>query len=66
VVRTLARITCDSEPVTRLASITSGSLLAAWRRHGDARSADLRTLDEARFALDGARDQMRSTMVSGR
>jgi len=43
-----------------------GHLLAAWRRREEARSTDLRDLADARFALDGARDQMRSTMVSGR
>lgn len=42
-----------------------GQLLAAWRRREDARSShDLQQLAEARFALDNARAQMRSTLSS--
>jgi hypothetical protein len=41
-----------------------GQLLSAWNRHEDARHSDLRQLAEARFALDGARAQMRSVISS--
>ena len=42
-----------------------GQLLAAWRRREDARNShDLQQLAEARFALDNARAQMRSTLSS--
>ena len=41
-----------------------GRLLTAWSRREEARSADLRQLAEARHALDGARNDMRSTISS--
>jgi hypothetical protein len=41
-----------------------GQLLAAWHRREDARSAELRQLADARFALDCARAHMRSTISS--
>lgn len=40
-----------------------GQLLSAWRRREDARSChDIQQLAEARFALDSARAQMRSSL----
>lgn len=42
-----------------------GQLLAAWHRREDARSThDIQQLANARFALDSARAQMRSTLSS--
>ncbi len=41
-------------------------LLAAWRRREEARSADIRQLADAHFALDGAREQMQHSMLAPR
>ena len=41
-----------------------GQLLVAWNRREDARHAEIRHLAEARWALEGARAQMRSTISS--
>jgi hypothetical protein len=42
-------------------------LLAAWRRRETARDArNFRQLADARFDLDGARNQMRSTFIAPR
>lgn len=50
-----------------LQNIAFGNLLAAWVRRDDARqSRSLPRLADARFELDDARTQMRSTFVSPR
>jgi hypothetical protein len=50
-----------------LQNIAFGNLLAAWIRRDDARrSRNLPELADARFELDGARTQMRSTFTSPR
>lgn len=50
-----------------LQNIAFGNLLAAWVRRDDARQTrNLPQLADARFELDDARTQMRSTFVSPR
>ena len=44
-----------------------GQLIAAWIRRDDARRAgDTRQLADARFELDGARSDMRSSLIAPR